>query len=92
MKKFLALFICSILCITFSNNVFVKGNSLDSPEDLVDKSGIVRKLLWRDEFTGTKLNEKNWNYDLGDESGWGSRVFTTMRKENCIVKDGLLDI
>ena len=65
MKRIIILILCLSLCLSFSGNVFVKGSSFDHPENLVDKSGVIRKLFWRDEFTGTKLDEKNYtNYFL----------------------------
>lgn len=38
-------------------------------------SSASYKILWREEFNGTKPawpNEKNWGYDLGNNGGWGN--------------------
>ncbi len=49
------------------------------------------KLKWREEFGGNAVNEKVWNYDIGD-GGWGNRELQYYRPENNIVKDGKLII
>jgi len=54
------------------------------------------KLVWSDEFSGTALDEKNWNYELGDgcpgNCGWGNNELQFYKKENTAVKDGYLII
>ena len=50
------------------------------------------KLLWADEFDGTSLNEKFWNYELGNNNGWGNNELQNYKKENTSVKDGYLII
>jgi beta-glucanase (GH16 family) len=54
------------------------------------------QLVWADEFEGTALNEKNWNYELGDgcpgNCGWGNNELEYYKKENTTVKDGYLFI
>ncbi len=48
------------------------------------------KLGWHDEFSGTKLNEKNWCYEEGVTRNRGcSQAYT---KESVRVKDGMLRI
>jgi len=53
-------------------------------------------LIWADEFDGTSLNEKDWNYELGDgcpgNCGWGNNELEYYKKENTTVKDGYLII
>ncbi|MBP5772876.1 MAG: family 16 glycosylhydrolase [Eubacterium sp.] len=49
------------------------------------------KQIWSDEFNGNAVNEKVWNYDVGD-GGWGNRELQYYRPENNIVKDGKLII
>lgn len=48
------------------------------------------KLAWADEFDGTSLNEKYWNYELGNNNGWGNNELEYYKKENASVKDGYL--
>ena len=48
------------------------------------------KLTWADEFEGTSLNEKFWNYELGNNNGWGNNELQNYKKENTSVKDGYL--
>jgi beta-glucanase (GH16 family) len=54
------------------------------------------KLLWADEFEGTSLDEKSWNYEIGDgcpgNCGWGNSELQYYKKENTSVKDGYLII
>jgi beta-glucanase (GH16 family) len=48
------------------------------------------KLAWADEFDGTSLNDKFWNYELGNNNGWGNNELQYYKKENTSVKDGYL--
>ena len=50
------------------------------------------KMVWADEFEGTSLNEKFWNYELGNNNGWGNNELQNYKKENTSVKDGFLII
>lgn len=54
------------------------------------------ELVWADEFEGTSLDEKYWNYETGDgcpgNCGWGNNELEYYRKENTTVKDGHLFI
>jgi beta-glucanase (GH16 family) len=50
------------------------------------------KLLWSDEFDGTGLNEKFWNYELGNNKGWGNNELQSYEIGNTTVKDGYLII
>ena len=50
------------------------------------------KLVWGDEFDGTSLNEAFWNYELGNNNGWGNNELQNYKKDNTSVKDGYLII
>jgi beta-glucanase (GH16 family) len=50
------------------------------------------KLIWADEFEGTSLNETFWNYEIGNNNGWGNNELQYYKKENTSVKDGYLII
>lgn len=58
------------------------------------------KLVWSDEFNGTKLNTDNWNYNIGNggeyngNPGWGNneQEYYTDREENVKVGGGNLQI
>ena len=50
------------------------------------------KLAWSDEFNGTSLNEDFWNYEIGNNNGWGNNELQYYKKENTTVKDGYLII
>jgi beta-glucanase (GH16 family) len=51
-------------------------------------------LAWSDEFNDTTLNTSNWNYELGDNSGWGNNELEsyTSSKNNVYTQDGFLYI
>ncbi|MDG1724668.1 MAG: glycoside hydrolase family 16 protein [Bacteroidia bacterium] len=50
-------------------------------------------LVWSDEFDGNKLNENDWNFEIGTGSnGWGNNESQYYLKENTKVKDGFLTI
>jgi beta-glucanase (GH16 family) len=54
-----------------------------------------RKLVWEEQFSGNKLNEKNWNYELGDgcpNCGWGNNERQLYTKDNHKLIDGKLVI
>jgi beta-glucanase (GH16 family) len=54
-----------------------------------------RKLIWEEQFSGNKLNEKNWNYELGDgcpNCGWGNNERQLYTKDNHKLIDGKLVI
>lgn len=55
-----------------------------------------RKLIWEENFNGKSLNEKHWNYELGDGCpnlcGWGNNERQEYTKENHQLKDGKLII
>jgi beta-glucosidase len=50
------------------------------------------KLIWSDEFNGTAgspPNPKNWNYDLGNNGGWGNgEAETYTNSPNNVFQDG----
>lgn len=53
------------------------------------------KLVWSDEFDGNTLDEKNWNYNIGNgEWGWGNAEweYYTDEEKNIKVENGNLVI
>lgn len=50
-------------------------------------------LVWSDEFDGDKLNESDWNFEIGTgNNGWGNNESQYYLKENTTVNDGFLTI
>jgi len=51
-------------------------------------------LAWSDEFDGASLNQDNWQYNIGNNNGWGNHEleFYTDRPENSYLQDGNLVI
>lgn len=54
------------------------------------------KLIWEENFDGKSLNEKTWNYELGDGCpnicGWGNNERQVYTKDNHSIKNGLLTV
>ena len=62
------------------------------------------KLVWRDEFTGSSVNQSKWDFDIGNGfydyknnawiAGWGNEElqYYTREPENVFVKDSVLHI
>jgi len=64
------------------------GNGYSTP---LEYPGMT--LIWQDEFSGSSLNETDWNFEIGRGSnGWGNNELQYYRKENTTVTDGLLTI
>lgn len=57
---------------------------------------VQRKLVWEENFNGNKLDEKMWNYELGNgcpnNCGWGNNERQQYTKTNHKLKDGKLII
>jgi beta-glucanase (GH16 family) len=55
-----------------------------------------RKLVWQEEFNGATLNEKDWNFELGNgcpnNCGWGNNEKQIYTKDNHSLKNGYLVI
>ena len=55
-----------------------------------------QELVWEENFDGKQLNEKNWNFELGDGCpnlcGWGNNEKQLYTKNNHTVKNGVLTI
>lgn len=55
-----------------------------------------KKLVWEENFNNNELNEKVWNFELGDGCpnicGWGNNESQFYTKENHEIKDGILII
>ncbi|GLB47682.1 hypothetical protein Y10_00500 [Neptunitalea sp. Y10] len=55
-----------------------------------------KKLIWEEDFSGETLNEKVWNFELGDGCpnicGWGNNERQLYTKNNHELKDGMLVI
>lgn len=55
-----------------------------------------RKLVWEENFNGTSLDEKVWNFELGNgcpnNCGWGNNENQVYTDKNHLLKDGNLII
>lgn len=55
-----------------------------------------KKLVWQEDFNSKVLDEKVWNYDLGDGCpsicGWGNNEKQVYTKNNHLLQDGNLII
>ena len=52
------------------------------------------KLIWSDEFNGTSINTNHWQFETGNQGGWGNNEleFYTRRPDNAYVSNGVLHI
>ncbi|MBC7607041.1 MAG: glycoside hydrolase family 16 protein [Burkholderiales bacterium] len=56
---------------------------------------LKRKLVWEENFNGSKLRESAWNFEVGDgcpNCGWGNHERQLYTKENQKVRNGKLTI
>lgn len=65
--------------------------------DLVQTAGQPQgnwNIVWSDEFSGTTINTKNWNFDTGNNNGWGNGELEdyTTSSQNAYVSGGYLNI
>jgi hypothetical protein len=78
--------------IHFSNatNALLKGSKVSVKIINIDYS----TLAWSDEFNDTNLNSSDWNYELGNNSGWGNNELEsyTNSENNVYTQDGFLYI
>lgn len=69
------------------NQSIIPENGYTTPESYDD-----RTMIWSDEFDGEQLDEEYWNYELGNNGGWGNNELQNYTRENTEVKDGYLII
>lgn len=93
MKKIISLLLCLSLCFTFICGTIFENNVFGDSSELVDKSrGIMKSLVWSDEFNGNKLDQYKWTTEMGDETSYSGIHYSTYREENIKVSNGCLDI
>ncbi|MBQ7244291.1 MAG: glycoside hydrolase family 16 protein [Bacilli bacterium] len=73
------------------------GLSTDASSDSADVLGRDfhpegYSLSWSDEFEGTALSKANWDYEIGNNNGWGNNEPEYYTDHNETVGDGLLSI
>lgn len=44
-------------------------------------------LVWADEFKGSAVDEGNWNFEIGNNNGWGNNELQYYKKENTIIHE-----
>ncbi|WP_196989660.1 family 16 glycosylhydrolase [Panacibacter microcysteis] len=80
-----------------SGNI-INANGLYFP---VDNSGYTSpasyagySLVWSDEFDGTLISDANWQFEAGNNNGWGNNEleYYTNRSQNAFVSQGNLII
>ena len=49
------------------------------------------RLLWADEFDGSEVNLRDWNFDIGD-NGWGNEEWQYYQPKNATLQEGHLVI
>jgi len=64
-------------------------NQLSGPSSPLDYAGY--SLVWSDEFAGSQLDSRYWNYNIGN-SGWGNNEWQYYQRSNAALTDGYLVI
>ena len=65
--------------------------SNNGPESPLRYDGF--DLVWSDEFSGTRLDDRYWNHNIGTGSGgWGNNESQYYRSQNASVANGFLTI
>jgi beta-glucanase (GH16 family) len=56
--------------------------------------GADWNIVWSDEFNGSAINSANWQFEIGNNSGWGNNEleYYTSRPQNAYVTNGLLHL
>ncbi len=49
-------------------------------------------LVWSAEFDGTELNTEDWNFETGNNNGWGNDEVQYYTEDNTAIEDGVLKI
>ena len=71
----------------------VKNEVIDNTGYVSPESYPGMTLVWRDEFNGSELDSKFWNFEEGNGiEGWGNWELQYYRKENTKVHGGYLTI
>lgn len=85
-------FQCSalLLCLLMLQKSYAK--KIISIDSIPQYKGYI--LAWHDEFNAKKLNEKIWNYEIGNRKGWGNNEleYYTSSPKNVFISKGNLVI
>lgn len=84
-----------LVAITLVFTVALGGITYNGDKAQEVKAAQEWKLVWSDEFNGTKLDTNTWNYEIGNGNwGWGNGEweYYTDREENVEVSNGTLKI
>lgn len=74
-----------------SDNPSENGAANNGPDSPLTYDGF--DLVWSDEFTGNRLDDRYWNHNIGTGSGgWGNNEWQYYRSDNASVADGYLII
>ena len=80
-----------------SGNI-INANGLYYPVDNVGYTSpgsyAGYSLVWSDEFDGSRINDANWQFEAGNNNGWGNNEleYYTNRSQNAFVSQGNLVI
>ncbi|MFD1095007.1 family 16 glycosylhydrolase [Salegentibacter chungangensis] len=63
------------------------------PEEEEEFQSEFNELVWSDEFDGDgTLNSDKWNFETGNNDGWGNQELQYYTEENAVIEDGILKI
>lgn len=83
--------------IMFQGDQYYSGGSMffDDQNLALIPAGTVWNIVWNDEFNGTVIDPKHWQFETGNGSGgWGNNEleYYTSRPANAFVTNGALHI
>lgn len=85
--------IASVCLMPSCNKVEVKNIAVNnqSSTNLISAQVVADSLVWSDEFSGTAVNNANWNFEIGG-GGWGNNEKQYYQASNASVANGNLII
>jgi len=93
MKALGQVMIGSVAVIGLAVTACKKDAAKPKDEVVVPDTSSKYKLAWSDEFDGSTVNTKNWNFDTGHAtSGWGNNEKQYYKAANASIADGNLQI
>lgn len=75
---------CLSLALTLSASDITKADNYSIPTGYT-----ANNLVWSDEFSGTSLDTDSWNYEIGNNNGWGNneKEYYTNSSDNVYIAD-----
>ena len=94
-NKTLALCLVLVSVCFFSFCKKSAGNSSTTPPVItppVVTDTSTYQLVWSDEFDGSTISTANWNFETGNNNGWGNNEKEYYQQQNADIENGNLVI